>query len=71
MNDPSLDLLERLAASREIERQLYGLMKQAHAEVDRLRGLIEQHRQGILGPDLEGIPCEQDMDLWEAALGQE
>ena len=44
---------------------------EARAEADRLRDAIEQHRRDILGPNLQGIPCEEDVNLWEATVDAE
>ena len=43
----------------------------ARAEADRLRAAIEQHRRDILGPNLQGIPCDEDVTLWEATVDAE
>ena len=40
-------------------------------EADRLRAAIEQHRRDILGPNLQGIPCNEDVTLWETTVDTE
>ena len=45
--------------------------EKAEAEADRLRAAIDQHRRDILGPNLQGIPCDEDVTLWETTVDAE